>query len=217
MRTELLIQKLASDLPPVRPLGRPITRLAQWLFITSVLICLAVFLSGSRPDIAAAVVQPAFLLRTLLILGIGAAAAFAALSFSIPGDSERWPILASVAGIAVFLGLLAFTLFSEGSFVPGPGKICLRNVVGLGIVTGAILCGMLRQAAPLKAGLVGLLASLGAAALANFGTQFICRHDSPAHLLVWHILPVAALCGAGIVAGRLLFRWNDQRRKAEAS
>ena len=216
MTTEFLIHKLASDLPPVRPLGRPVTRLAQWVLITAVLTCFSVFLSGSRPDIAAALFQPAFLLRTLLMLGIGAAAAFAALSFSIPGSTEKWPVVASIVGVTLFLGLLAFWLVSDNSFVPGPGKLCLRNVLGVGIVTGAILCVMLRRAAPIKAGLVGLFASLGAASLANVGTQFICRHESPAHLLVWHIIPVAVLCGAGILAGRLLFRWNDQKRPADA-
>jgi len=209
MNTETLIHELAMQLQPVRPLSRPVTRLAQWVLITAVFIFLSLSISGVRPDIVAAFAEPAFTLRTLLMLGVGLAAAFSAFSFAVPGNSEKWPVVASVVGIAAFFATLGFWLISAKTFSPGPGMICVRNVFSLGIITGTILCIMLRRAAPIRAGVAGLFALLGAASLANFATQFICQREGPVHVLVWHLIPVVLLCGGGILAGRLLFRWNE--------
>lgn len=217
MNTEALIHQLAAQVRPVRPVGRPITRSVMWVLVAVTLAVLAVFITGIRPDIAAVFDQPMFLFRALCMLAVGITATFAAFSLAIPGNTEKWPVVASGIGIAVFLGLLCFSFLSTGNFSPGPGMYCLRNVLGLGIVTGSFLYLMLKRAAPLRSGLVGLLAALGAASVANLGTQFICRHENPAHILVWHLIPAAVLCGFGILAGRLLFRWDEEKRSGTDS
>ena len=58
---------------------------------------------------------------------------------------------------------------------------------------------MLRRAAPLEPGRVGVFAALGAA-----GIQFICMNDDPLHALLWHWLPVVVAGAAGVVLGRLV-------------
>ena len=47
--------------------------------------------------------------------------------------------------------------------------------------------------------------SLACGATAMIGIELICVYESPAHLLVWHVLPVIGLTLAGALLGpRLL-------------
>jgi hypothetical protein len=64
---------------------------------------------------------------------------------------------------------------------------------------------MLRGAAPLRHRWSAGLATLAALALAAAGTQFICPIDDPAHYLVGHFAPVAALAILGTLIGHRAF------------
>jgi hypothetical protein len=73
---------------------------------------------------------------------------------------------------------------------------------------------MLKKAAPMRAGLIGLLAVLSSLSFAAVGVQFVCRSPFPTHIIVWHVLPVFILATVGIFVGRLLFVWNVDGRVA---
>lgn len=212
MNTELLIHQLAIDARPVRPLGRPVVRLAVWVLFAAAVTSFGVFLIGVRSDIDSAFAEPVFVLRIVLTLGISLVASFAALTLAVPGKEHDRSIGILAAAVSSLVILLAYLFYSTESFLPGSGAACVRNILLLGSAAGALLYFMLKEAAPLRSGTVGMLAALGATAFANLGTQFICRNDNPAHIFVWHLVPIALLCGIGILLGRLIFTWNEQKR-----
>jgi hypothetical protein len=78
--------------------------------------------------------------------------------------------------------------------------------VALGVPPGLLLYFMLRKAAPLDHGTVGMLAAVGTLALAQVGTRFVCHNDGALHIVVWHYSFVFVLGGAGVAIGRALFR-----------
>ena len=69
---------------------------------------------------------------------------------------------------------------------------------------------LVRRAAPLRPGWTGLLATLTAASVGALGTHLVCPNGDAAHLLVWHFVPVALLAAAGIQLGRRLLHWPLQ-------
>ena len=212
MRTEVLIHQLAMELKPVRPLGRPVTRLSLWLLFAVALTSLGIVLIGVRPDLLTAFTNSTFFLRASLSLAVSIIAALAAFTLSVPGSDRRWPSWLLWVPVGGMLLLLGYLFYSAESYLPGVGLKCLRTIVIFSIGGSLLLYFMLKEAAPLRSGTVGLLAALGAAAFANFGTQFVCKIDAPGHFLVWHLVPIVLLCGIGILVGRLVFRWNEQKR-----
>jgi hypothetical protein len=78
---------------------------------------------------------------------------------------------------------------------------CVAQIVALSLIPGLALFTMLRRAAPLRLSWSAGLASLAAFAAAAAGTQFLCPINDPAHLLVGHAVPVAALALAGALIG----------------
>jgi hypothetical protein len=206
VNTETLIHKLALDARPVKPLGRPVERFAWWVLVAAAFVVVGVCVIGIRADIAEASTAPVFRLRAVLTLAAAFVAVFSAFSFAVPNKRDRFLESAPAAVVSACFIFLSYLLFGSNDVSPGTGINCFRNILILAVPTGALLYLMLKKGAPLRSGTVGLLAALGAASFANFGTQLICQNDSPLHMLVWHMLPVLALAGVGAIIGTFLFR-----------
>lgn len=211
MRTETLIHQLAIEAQPVRPIGRPIARLMLWLLFATVFMSFAVFLVGVRRDLATVFIEPTFALRIIAILCVSVVAGLAAFTLAVPGKDHTRSILILGFAILVLVIVLSYLFYSAGSLAPGAGAICARNTMIFGAVISSLMYLMLKKGAPMRSGMVGALAALGAAAFGSVGTQLICRNESPMHIFVWHLLPIAVLCGVGILLGRLIFNWNEEK------
>lgn len=206
MTTDALIRELVERVEPVRPVGSPLIRFATWGMVTAAWIVLAVAVAGIRGDLASAARAPGFVLQVMVPLVVGLAATGAAFGASVPSRGSRWwtgMLALMVATLMVWAG--GGALWAAGG-PAGVGFRCIRNLVAFGVPPGLFLSLMLRKAAPLDHGAVGLLAALGASALAQAGTRFVCHQDGALHILVWHYSFVFALGAAGVVMGRALFR-----------
>lgn len=212
MKTDTLIHQLAMDLQPVKPIGRPIARLTLWLLFATAFMSFAVYLVGARPDLATVfTTEPTFVLRIITTLSVSVVAGLAAFTLAIPGrNHEQYVLILGFAIVALAI-LLGYLFYSAESLSPGAGVRCARNTLIFGVAVSSILFFMLKGGAPIRSGTVGALAALGAAAFGSVGTQLICRNESPMHIFVWHLLPIALLSGIGILLGRLIFNWNDRR------
>ena len=212
MKTDKLIHQLAMDLQPVKPIGRPIAQLTLWLLFASAFMAFTVYIVGARPDLAAAfTTEPTFALRIITTLLVAVVAGLAAFTLSIPGKDHEQSLLILGFAIVTLVILLGYLFYSAESLSPGAGVRCARNTIIFGAAVSSSLYFMLRNGAPIRSGTVGALAALGAAAFGSVGTQLICRNESPMHIFVWHLLPIALLSGIGILLGRLIFNWNDRR------
>lgn len=208
MKTETMIHELAKQGQPVKRVGPPIARFCRWAAVASLCVAVGVAVFGFRADLESVSRSPIFLLQAALTLALGALSALSAFILSVPDKAKPWLNVVPLATLGLWaVVLLAMLVLGDGAKA-GFGVTCVRDILVLGLPPGALLYFMLRRAAPLKVGMVGVLAALGVAALGALGTQFICRNDDPLHILVWHYVPVLILGVIGIWLGRLLFRWE---------
>ncbi|HEX5047052.1 MAG TPA: NrsF family protein [Gammaproteobacteria bacterium] len=199
MKTEELIDRLARDLAPVRPLPRPERRAAAWLVGAGLYVGLFVVLtrSGGGPttDLEALLPQ----LAALVACVVAAGAAFASV---VPGYSRAvlaWPLIAGV----VWLGMLAIgATWSSGAIAAASRHewaCVLLIVVGAAPLLAALVA-MLRRGAPFRPAVTAGLAALAVGALASAGACFWRPHADDAVTLVWHggaIAIVMAVCLLG--------------------
>lgn len=207
MKTEDLIVELASASGPWTPLAPVRVRVLQWLAVSLGLCALAVGLIGARADLVASLGDAAFVVPAALLLAAGLTAAAAAMTLSVPGAERTpaWRVLAVLLA-ATWAVVLVVRLVSGGSWWPRLSAFpnhwaCVAEITALSIVSGWVLLGMLRRAAPLELAWSAALASLAAAALGAAATQIICPLDDAAHHLVSHVAPVAIIAAIGTLAG----------------
>ena len=213
MRTEDLIQQLAADASPVRPLPSTTARVAAWLVLAGLSLGIVMLLMGVRRELGDAADRMDFTVEAALLLLTAVSAVIGAMLVSVPGAGlarrVRWiPVGLGVATILLAAGELAYAAVSGAP----TGRLtfawhCLYKTTSVALVPGVILFVMLRRAAPLNPGWAGLLAALATASVGVLGANIICPNDRPLHMLIWHVLPLMLFAGGGTALGRWLLRW----------
>lgn len=225
--TDELIEKLAKDLKPVRPLLPAPLRAGGVcaICLLAVFGALFAFAHGLRPGLAAKFAQPAFLLETAAMLAAGVAAAFAACTLCVPDTKIRWParvalgiasgVWLGVLGAALTAGFVSLALFLSGGHslrdfgatTAGEGN-CLTDLSLLMVMPLAAAFFMMTRGAPVWRGWAGYATVLSAASFAALGMRLLCPSDDAGHLLVWHFLPVAAYALIGVALGKILLKFR---------
>ena len=203
--TDQLIERLAADSRPVRPLRAPALRALMALAAIFTAASLAVAWSG---DVAGLVARYAGR-EALLALEMAAMSATAivaivgAFTLSIPGRSKRW----IAAPIPFFAGwLLVSGLGCYGDFVRrgriewefGESLHCLSFILVTSAILAPFLVWRLARAKPIDPLPVALLGGLGVAAISALVLQFfhpftVTFIDLAVHLFA--ILVVVAIMG----------------------
>jgi hypothetical protein len=210
VRTEDLIVDLARRAEPVTPLPPTWVRWSRWAAVSVGVVALAVIVKGPRSNLTEAIQSAAFGGSTLVLFATAGLAGAIALASSVPGSLN----VRGAAGVPVGLALLwpillLVSLISHGDmaaqFLAEPREFaCVLSVMLLGLLPSLAMVVMVRRAAPLEFFWTGAWALLAGLALGAIGAQFICPIDRAAHLLLWHVTPVALLTVAGAIAGRVL-------------
>lgn len=165
-----------------------------------------------RSDLAYAVYRPVYLFE-LSLLGLGSL-----LSFYVSLRLLRTGSRISSASLLFPIGILVFTacvtaLLSLHGLLSGTGAGCgagthcslMMALFFAAVVSVFLLC---RFAVKTTAPMIFSAAVSTAAVLAGLCLlRLTCPNDSPAHLLVWHLLPAALLAVGGAVCLRQLWRW----------
>lgn len=218
MRTDELIQDLASAVEPVRRLRPVAVRALGWCVLSLGSLAAVAFIMGVRRDLGDAVDSADFFFEAALLIVTALSAAAGALTISVPGAERRalvrWaPVMAGVACVLWAAGELAMA-----SVTGAPtGRVtfawhCVYKTASVAAVPGIALFVMVRQAAPLRAGWAGLLALLATAAVGVLGANVICPVDRPVHMLLWHVAPLMLFAALGAALGTWLLRWKPLRR-----
>jgi len=205
METEALIRRLVAEARPVKPVAHPLASFGVWAAVALIWIAAAVTLVGPRTDLAVAARAPEFALNLVLPLAVGLAASMAALFASVPGHHRHQWTLIAAAAVAAWLLLVIGGAVSADHGRLGAGARCIRNLAAFSLPPGLLLYHLLRRAAPLDRGTVGMLATLATSALAQAGTRLVCHNDGALHVLVWHASFVVVLGALGIPLARALF------------
>lgn len=204
-----LVDSLAADLRPGRPLP-PVNRvLAVWLPLSLLYVMLASALLGPIRETALVQLQtePHFLLETLLGLAAIAATAFAAFRAGVPGLAGRGPRL--VAGVLVAAWLLnhlvglAYPALEPGML--GKRPHCYLETLLLAVPPLLAALYWLGRAYPLSPTRVMLAAGLACGLMPALYMQIACMYE-PAHILKFHILPGLLVAPLALLVNRLLPR-----------
>lgn len=209
MRTDALIDRLARDAGPVRPLRPAWQRCLVWLVLAAGFSAAVVLLMSPRPDLAEQLRDARFWIEQLAAFATGVLAAHAALALSVPGTSRR-VALAPVFPAALWLGSQGLGCVSaltggSGATLAGEPE-CLVLIALTGSVPAIALVMMLRRAFPVRPRLNMALAALAAAALGNVALRFFHAQDAALMVLVWQTGSVVLLSLAGGLLGRMLLQ-----------
>ncbi|MBX7501604.1 DUF1109 domain-containing protein [Qipengyuania sp. YG27] len=206
-----LIDELAADLAPVRPLRRA-RGIALVATATLVAVVLVEVIDGFWRGIATGQASPLFFIANGMFAMLGTAAALAAIRMASPqvGNSHegtRWAL--AMAALLPVAALVVLGLQGDlGQVAHDPyGFGCLIAGIEFGGLTFVALIVWLRRGAPVSPPLAGTLTGIAAGSLGTFAHGLACPVDTLAHLGSWHVLPVVL----GGVIGRItvppLVRW----------
>jgi len=204
--TAELVDSLASNLAPVRPIWAPGRRMAVWSLAQ--LVFAAALVGGStRPDLAPRLHSSSYLIELALLSCATLLLARSTLAAAIPG-AERWRI----AGLAFLVGTVAFALSGSAGFDTTQaidtfariGVPCAVHTILLSLLPAAWLMVAAYRGAPLHPARAGLVAGAAGFLLGFTLMRLMCPVDEGLHMMVWHAMPVAlgtiVSAGAGALA-----------------
>lgn len=209
MKTDDLISRLSKQAVTVRRLPSLTYRFFVLSSVSAVLFLITLRYFGPRPDITQVFRQIPFQLETLVLIFLFAWGARAALLISVPGTrpSSRqlnvtWGMLL-VGVLALFLaGLPQWSLPNFSSTLQS-SEHCINYISFVGVILGLFFLWYLRRAAPLYPLQTGGLALLSSGSLSALTVHFLCKSETPLHLLLGHYLPLTVVSFTGLVLGNL--------------
>jgi hypothetical protein len=197
MTTDTLIERLARELQPVRPLRRPAVRAAMWISGAAIYLALIAVPLTSSADVAANTAGGMrFFIPQLMAIVAGVVAAVAAFASVVPGYSRRACVAAAAAAVAwaASLAIGARGQWSEPLDPRLPSEwVCVALIVGTGVPLMLATARMLRRGAPFHPRVTAALGALAVTSLANVGACITHPHVNNAVTFVWHGMTLVVL------------------------
>jgi hypothetical protein len=209
---EALIDRLGTDLVPVRRLLPPWLRTAGWLLVVMALAVGLLMHYGADPMLRRWAATP-----DLAWAGIGAVitavcAAWAAFALGVPGRRAAWAWL-PLPGALLWIGASGLgclrTWIAPGTELAGVHQSadCLLFIISFSVPLSALLIVLLRRACPLRPVLTAVLIGLASAAASASLLEICHSFDAAATDLLTHALAVVVVVAANAaMGGRLLSR-----------
>jgi hypothetical protein len=203
LHTERLIEQLAADLTPVRPLRAPALRAIAWLAVVFVVLGVALWLFADWPAFALRMAVPRRAVQCAAILLTGLTAVFAAFMRSVPDRSRAWAVL-PVPPLLLWLASSGLGCLQNGWSLHGPGGFagdsphCFVFIIAASVPLSAGLFIALRRARPIAPRAVAALGTLGVAALAAFALEFFHPFDVTVIDMSLHLAAVAVVMLVGV-------------------
>ncbi len=177
--TDELIEALAAEARPVRPLAAPMKRALATLAAAAVAGGLAILVLGDAGQLLTRYAgrEALMALEMAAMLTTGLLAVVGAFFVSVPGGSKRW-LLAPLPPFLAWVLLSGLGCYSElvrsgsSGWEIGHSVDCLLFIIANSLLLGAPLIWRLSRARPIEPLPVALLGGLGTAALAAFLLQF---------------------------------------------
>jgi hypothetical protein len=214
MKTDELITMLARHHEPVKPL-RPTPRLTGVLLVGLALS--AVLAAVLIRHFSISLYQlPLWWLKFAYAAALGVAGLWAATRLSRPAlravGARRlaWLLIAGLALLALFDPTLPESSSSAERMAAWMGhswRACPVSIVALSLPVLALALWVLRQMAPTDLRRAGASAGLLAGGVAAAGYAVACNELSPAFVVTWYTLGVAAVTALGALLGPWVLRW----------
>lgn len=202
--TEALIDELAAEARPVKPLAHPVVR-AGGILVFFLAAGAALVWAFGDPDAPAAHHARAgdlVALEMAAMTATGVLAVIGAFFLAVPGYSRRW-LLAPLPAFLLWVGLAGlgcwrdFARFGATAWEGGHGLDCMTFILAGGVLFGMPLLWRLSRSRPIDPLPVALLGGLGAAALSALLLVFfhpfaVTFADLAAHLVAVGIVVAVA-------------------------
>lgn len=203
-----LIETLAADVAPARPLRPPMWRAAAMLAALAAAGGLAILLLADIGPLLGRYAgrEPVLVVEAVAIAATGILAVIGAYFLSIPGRSRRW-LLAPLPPFAIWLtlsgaGCLAARPAEQAGEALHRSTDCLVFILAISLAVGLPLLWRLARARPVDPLPVALLGGLGAAALAAFLLLFFHPFSVTWLDLGVHVAAIAMVVGAAALVHR---------------
>jgi len=214
LRTEELIQELAENLEPVRPIPPLRQVLVAILALWAAVACLGLLVLGTRPDLLDLVLAWRGAGAVFAGLGLaGLGGLIAALALAVPGREAtvRAGLALGLVGMALAAGAGTLMLLRSpvvGEHAPLSGDLrCLGVACGVAFLPALAVVSLGGRAAPLRPLFLAWAAAAGTAALGAVVAQASCPFSDPQHIMWAHILAP----GVGAVLLTLPLLWVLRR------
>ena len=205
------VERLTSELAPVRRLWSPWSRLAAWIVLAVGTVGLAAMV-GLRHDLGAQLERSHYVATLAILLAGAGLGATVGLLAAVPGRIGRREARGVAAGLLVMAITLA--LLGDGAPMASPrtfvatGVQCFACIALFGVVPWLALYRAAGRAAPIDAATTGLCIGAAAFLVGAAAVRVACPIDDAVHLAVWHGLPVAVWAAASMAIGaKTLERW----------
>jgi hypothetical protein len=214
--TSDLIDELANSATPVRRLRPPLVRAAIWMALAAAVLGLLCVAHGVRPDLAARLQQPVFVVSMLGALATAIMAALASFKLAVPGSSRRWlllPLPALVVWVSTIgCGCLTdwVSMSADGVRVGGAAR-CFATLLLTSLPLSLAMLVMLRHAAPLRPAAVSAVGGLAIAAMTSFALALLHDLDATVMILIWNLGMAALIAGLASVFGNAALSWVAAR------
>ena len=210
--TDLIVDQLAAELRPVKPLRSPIVYAALWLSVSTVFVGILVAHHGMRPDIGTLLAEPGYRMLFLACAGTAILGAVATFLVSLPDRSPYWALLPLPALALWFAGTgigcyADWVQFGSGGMMTGTSFGCLGWIIAASLPLDVLLVVMIRHAAFVRPRLALTIGMMSAAALASAGLMLFHEIETTLMIFIWHgaaVLFLSGLAGAGVPVFRRL-------------
>lgn len=214
MNTEQFISRLVEE-GAKKPLPHPMKQTMLWLLGAFAYLGVLAIYTGFRDDIVEQLSSAAVNLELVLLLGMTASAAMAAFCLSRPDSHQKPWIKYLPFGFLVAWALVAFAgsagdlqLADFRNAMTLQQSVCAQHIVLISIPPGIAMFFILRMGATIRCCWAGSMAAWSVTAVTYMLMRLIEKNDDPAHLIVWHVLPIVLICIAGMMIGRFVLRWR---------
>lgn len=206
-QTENLIESLAANASPVKPLSPPLQRAVLWVAGFSAVMIAAIWLSGNFAESAARFTDITVRFEFAGALLTGLTALIAAFFVSLPDRSKLWllfPVLPLGfwllgSGYGCYLHLIEY---GRGSWALGNSWNCIGFILGISLPSSIALYLALRRSTPLDPIAPLMVGGLGVAGLAAAALQFFHPFQITFLDLGAHVFAVAFVIAALTLFGR---------------
>lgn len=213
MNTEQLIDRLASDVPPVRAhaVGR---RLAVGVIVGAIVsFAIIVATIGTRPDLGLAMRGVGFWMKWAYTLSLSGIAIYATarLARPDPGSLRGLWLIAIPVALLAGVGVLELVRTPPGDWLAmwlgHSWRKCPWLVLGLAMPIFIGLLWSFRRLAPTRLRAAGAAAGLAAGAFAATVYCLHCPEVSAIFVLTWYSLGIMLAATLGALLGPRLLRW----------
>ena len=205
--TERLIERLAADARPVRPLLPPALRALLWLAGAAAALAAAILLFADLGVFARRASEPKLACELVGTLLTGILAVVAAFELSLPDRSRAWALL-PLPAFALWLASSGYSCwrhwltFGPEGWEIGESWHCFRFILATSVPLAASLVLVLRRARPLSPLPCVALGGLGVGAIAAFALQFFHPFDVTFMDLAVHAVSVAIVVAVVVAVER---------------